>query len=202
MSSMQHLTPTRQAWLQTGPPTYSPPEKSEGGKSGKKRAKSCDDESESGEEYTLTAYGDVSPEDPYVPLGSKRYNLRPRVSRPPLPGKKGSITKEYESSYARAVAEHLRKSQHSGSEPGSPTQDFRDFMESVRSARRKAARRMDSLSSRGDSSLSSSRASSSSPRTPGTPSPKNSPRYDASEYESPCARTTRVRRRLPLPTWD
>jgi len=183
---MSHLTPKRQAWLQTGPPTYSPPRK-DGEPNQKKRAKSCDDDSEGGEEYTLTAFGEVSPEDPYVPLGSKRYNLRPRVRRPPLPGKRYSPTSRYESTYARALAEHLRNSGRD-EDSASSSEDFRAFMESVRASRRKAMKRMDSKSSRGTSS--SSRASSSSPWS--SPLSTNDPPIP----------TTRVRRRLPIPNWD
>ncbi|THH19226.1 hypothetical protein EUX98_g8818 [Antrodiella citrinella] len=181
---MSCTQPKRQAWLQTGPPTYSPPRK-DGETSQKKRAKSCDDDSEGGEEYTLTAFGDVSPEDPYVPLGSKRYNLRPRVRRPPLPGKRYSPTDQYESTYARALADHLRNSQRDDDFTSS-AQDFRDFMESVRASRRKAIKRADSVSS--------SRANSSSPR-----SSKGSSDFDS--YDSPIP-ATRIRRRLPIPSWD
>ncbi|KAH8103585.1 hypothetical protein BXZ70DRAFT_1076175 [Cristinia sonorae] len=194
MSNSSHHTPKRQAWLQTGPPTYSPPEK-ESQTRGKKRAKSCDDESESGgDEYVLTAFGDVSPEDPYIPLGSRRYNLRPRVPRPPHPSKKDSVGK-YESSYTRALAEHLRNS----SRESSPSQDFKDFMDSVKS--RKKMRRGDA------GSMSSNPRGSTSSHSPisagSTSSPSSSPSSASSDSvdHSPIP-VTRVHRRPPLPKWD
>lgn len=128
-----------------------------------------------------------------TPVSRKDTSLQCVLSRPP---RRHDVIFIAFIQYARALAEHLRKTRREVSSL-SPSQDFKSFMDSMRSPRRKAWKRSDTYSSRGSSGSSS--ATGSSPTT--SSSSKSSSNFDTQECGSPTP-ASRVRRRPPIPTWE
>lgn len=165
----------------------------------------CKADSDSEDEYTLSAYGDVSLTDAYVIPGTpstKKPRLKPKIKKPPLPGRRNSDDEDEEDDSEpfspSLFFNYLRTTSTRAAELTSGD-DFKSFFDTLKNGRDFTRKQKIGASSKDNSA----RYLGSEEQVLKSSGSKHAGKQSSGNSDSLCPSTSRLRhRRLPLPPWD